>query len=57
VYLRDYADGWEAEQRLGSYFRFYCEERIHQALAYRTPAAVYGRSGLRRSRTLKPPRE
>jgi putative transposase len=48
VYLRDYADGWEAEQRLGSYFEFYCEPRLHQAWAYRTPAAVYGRSGRRR---------
>jgi putative transposase len=43
VYLRDYADGWEAERRLARYFQFYCEERIHQSLAYRTPAAVYGR--------------
>jgi len=44
VYLRDYADGWEAERRLGEYFRFYCEERLHQSLGYRTPAAVYGAS-------------
>ena len=42
VYLREYADGWEAEERLSSYFRFYCEERIHQSLGYQTPAAVYG---------------
>ncbi len=41
VYLRDYADGWEAEERLAAYFRFYSHERIHQALGYRTPAAVY----------------
>jgi putative transposase len=45
VYLRDYADGWEAEERLAAYFRFYSHERIHQALGYRTPADVYrGRS-------------
>ena len=45
VYLRDYADGWEAEERLAAYFRFYSYERIHQALGYRTPADVYrGRS-------------
>jgi putative transposase len=44
VYLRDYADGWEAERHLGNYFRFYCDERIHQALGYRTPSAVYGSS-------------
>jgi putative transposase len=41
VYLRDYADGWEAEARLRDYFRFYAHERIHQALGYRTPAEVY----------------
>lgn len=41
VYLRDYADGWEAEERLAAYFRFYSHERIHQALGYRTPADVY----------------
>ena len=41
VYLRDYADGWEAEERLGAYFRFYCHERRHQSLGYRTPAEVY----------------
>ena len=41
VYLKDYADGWEAETSLAAYFRFYNHERIHQALAYRTPAEVY----------------
>ena len=41
VYLRDYADGWEAEDSLGRYFDFYCNERLHQALSYRTPAEVY----------------
>jgi len=41
VYLKDYADGWEAKTSLANYFRFYNEERIHQALNYRTPAIVY----------------
>ena len=41
VYLRDYADGWEAEDSLGRYFDFYCNERLHQALSYRMPAEVY----------------
>jgi putative transposase len=41
VYLKDYGDGWEAEASLADYFRFYNEERIHQALDYRTPAEVY----------------
>ena len=41
VYLKDYQDGWEAEDNLAAYFRFYSHERIHQALGYRTPAEVY----------------
>ncbi len=45
VYLRDYADGWEAEERLRAYFRFYSHERVHQALGYRTPADVYRQRG------------
>lgn len=43
VYLREYRNGWEAEKNLAAYFRFYCHERIHQGLGYRTPAEVYGR--------------
>ncbi len=41
VYLHSYEDGWEAAERLGVYFQFYCERRIHQSLNYRTPASVY----------------
>jgi putative transposase len=41
VYLRDYADGWEAEKSLRWYFDYYRNERIHQALGYRTPTEVY----------------
>ena len=41
VYLKDYADGWEAEASLAAYFHFYNRERIHQSLGYRTPAEVY----------------
>jgi putative transposase len=41
VYLRDYASVSEAEKSLGAYFMFYNERRRHQALGYRTPAAVY----------------
>ena len=41
VYLKEYADAWEAEDSLAAYFRFYCHERIHQSLGYKTPAEVY----------------
>jgi len=45
VYLKDYVDGWQAEASLGAYFRFYNEERIHQALGYRTPLEIYRERG------------
>ena len=41
VYRKEYATVWEAEDSLAAYFRFYCHERMHQALNYQTPAAVY----------------
>lgn len=41
VYRREYCTGWQAEQSLAAYFDFYCHRRRHQALEYRTPAAVY----------------
>lgn len=47
VYLRCYETVPELAQGLERYFGFYNEERLHQALAYRTPADVYweGRRG------------
>jgi putative transposase len=41
VYLRDYQTVWEARHGLARYFVFYNEERLHQALGYRPPAAFY----------------
>jgi putative transposase len=41
VYLRGYEAVPELEHGLGRYFGFYNDERLHQSLAYRTPAQVY----------------
>jgi len=41
VYLQSYGTPREARQRLTQYFQFYNHERPHQALGYRTPAALY----------------
>ena len=42
VYLNDYRAVIEATEGLRRYFRFYNEERLHQALGYRPPAEAYG---------------
>lgn len=41
VYLKSYTSVPEAIRNLDAYFRFYNDERLHQALEYRTPATVY----------------
>jgi putative transposase len=41
VYLRDYQTVWDARHGLARYVAFYNGERLHQALGYRPPAAVY----------------
>lgn len=41
VYLTDYGNVSECVNGLKAYFRFYNEERPHQALGYRTPRQVY----------------
>jgi putative transposase len=41
VYLKAYQDGREARTGIGQYFRFYNNDRFHQALGYRTPAQVF----------------
>ncbi len=41
VYLNDYEQVPEAVRNLRKYFRFYNQERPHQALGYQTPAAIY----------------
>lgn len=42
VYLKEYRTLDEARDGLATYFTFYNHERRHQALGYKTPAAVYG---------------
>ncbi len=41
IYLKDYQSVVELLQGLTEYFKFYNNERPHQGLGYRTPAAVY----------------
>ena len=41
VYLRAYESVAEARQGIASYFQFYNNERLHQALGYRTPRQVF----------------
>jgi putative transposase len=41
VYLQDYATPRDARRGLSHYLQFYNQERLHQALDYRTPAEVY----------------
>ena len=48
VYLKGYADGREAKIGIGEWIAFYNERRLHQALGYRTPMAVW-RKGAARS--------
>ena len=41
VYLKAYANATEARREVGAYFRFYNDQRPHQALGYRTPAEMF----------------
>jgi putative transposase len=45
VYLKDYASPREARTSLGDYLDFYNHRRLHQALAYQTPAQIYFQEG------------
>jgi putative transposase len=45
VYLKDYVEVPEAIEGIGGYFRFYNNERPHQALRYLTPAEVHFNRG------------
>ena len=41
VYLKGYADGREASRGIAEWLAFYNERRLHQALGYRAPMAVW----------------
>lgn len=41
VYIQDYETAPQVIAGLGRYFKFYNRERLHQALDYKTPEAVY----------------
>ena len=41
VYMQGYGSPRAARQGLNAYLRFYNQERLHQALAYPTPADIY----------------
>lgn len=41
VYIKGYGSPREARVGIGSYFEFYNNKRVHQALDYRTPAEVH----------------
>lgn len=45
IYLKAYADGWELETGLTTYFTFYNRRRFHQSLAYQTPEQVFKKGG------------
>jgi putative transposase len=41
VYLKAYQDAAEARCNIAAYFKFYNNQRLHQALGYRTPREVF----------------
>lgn len=41
LYLYDYETPGQVRQGLDRYFKFYNEQRLHQALGYRTPASIF----------------
>ena len=48
IYLKGYADGREAKLGIREWIAFYNDRRLHQALDYRTPMAVWRESAGRR---------
>ncbi len=44
IYLKSYQDGWQLQQGMEAYSRFYNQERVHQSHKYQTPQTVYHHS-------------
>jgi putative transposase len=51
VYLKGYADGLEARLGIAAWMEFYNERRLHQALGYRPPLALW-REGMASARAV-----
>jgi putative transposase len=51
VYLKGYADGLEARLGIAAWMEFYNERRLHQALGYRPPMALW-REGMASARAV-----
>ena len=41
IYLKGYADGREAKAGIANWIAFYNNRRLHQALGYRAPMAIW----------------
>lgn len=41
IYIRDYDTVRQLELGVTNYFDYYCRERLHSSLEYRTPHEVY----------------
>jgi putative transposase len=41
IYLKSYADGYEAKLGIAAWMEFYNDRRLHQALGYRAPMALW----------------
>lgn len=57
IYLKNYETMQEAYAGIGNYFRFYNEERFHQALDYKTPREVYFAKAVEKSASITLPSE
>jgi putative transposase len=41
IYLKSYADGYEAKLGIAAWMEFYNDRRLHQALGYRAPMTLW----------------